>query len=318
MTYLIKTKFEYLVKFLPNSRSRKVRTLIKEGFFYFPLLELNEEEFPLAFIAPTYDSRYKNEQIEFRSFNGQLYKPALNFLYAEEELSEWTLKDCIKYVTPPAAYNSVWGVENESEFFEEGVSVVVEDDKNERISKLFPSCAHPRKIMFDNSIWELTREPRYNVVFYNGFGGYHAPFVTVDPDGPFNANQFDLAVDYILRKSKNDPRVTRESLEKDDDRKIQVFDQKFVTNFKHEVAIISSDPVAFGLELIQLSRLSIDGKLLYSDNISKPTEEEYLSSLVFNDGELTILGTMCMNEKRLELVKDGDYYIARYKVDYFN
>ena len=300
MTYLIKTKFEYLVKFLPNSRSRKVRTLIKEGFFYFPLLELNEEEFPLAFISPTYDSRYKNEQIEYRSFNGQLYKPALNFLYAEEELSEWTLKDCIKYVTPPVAYNSIFGVENESEFFEEGVSVVVEDDKNERISKLFPSCAHPRKIMF-----------------YNGFGGYHTPFVTVDPDGPFNANQFDLAVDYILRKSKNDPRVTRESLEKDDDRKIQVFDQKFVTNFKHEVAIISSDPVAFGLELIRLSRLSIDGKLLYSDNISKPTEE-YLSSLVFNDGELTILGTMCMNEKRLELVKDGDYYIARYKVDYFN
>ena len=200
MTYLIKTKFEYLVKFLPNSRSRKVRTLIKEGFFYFPLLELNEEEFPLAFISPTYDSRYKNEQIEYRSFNGQLYKPALNFLYAEEELSEWTLKDCIKYVTPPVAYNSIFGVENESEFFEEGVSVVVEDDKNERISKLFPSCAHPRKIMFDNSIWELTREPRYDVVFYNGFGGYHAPFVTVDPDGPFNANQFDLAVDYILRK----------------------------------------------------------------------------------------------------------------------
>ena len=263
MTYLIKTKFEYLVKFLPNSRSRKVRTLIKEGFFYFPLLELNEEEFPLAFISPTYDSRYKNEQIEYRSFNGQLYKPALNFLYAEEELSEWTLKDCIKYVTPPVAYNSIFGVENESEFFEEGVSVVVEDDKNERISKLFPSCAHPRKIMFDNSIWELTREPRYNVVFYNGFGGYHAPFVTVDPDGPFNANQFDLAVDYILRNSKNDPRVTKESLEKDDDRKIQVFDQKFVTNFKHEVAIISSDPVAFGLELIQLSRLSIDGRLLY-------------------------------------------------------
>lgn len=316
MTYLIKTKFEYLVKFLPNSRSRKVRTLIKEGFFYFPLLELNEEEFPLAFISPTYDSRYKNEQIEYRSFNGQLYKPALNLMHAEEGTFEWTLKDCIKYVTP--TINSVSRVEDESEFFVEGVSVVVEDGKNERISKLFPSCAHPRKIIFDNSIWELTREPRYNVVFYNGFGGYHAPFVTVDPDGPFNANQFDLAVDYILRKSKNDPRVTKGSLEKDDGRKIQVFEQKFVTNFKHEVAIISSDPVAFGLELIQLSRLSIDGKLLYSDNISKPTEEEYLSSLVFNDGELTILGAMCMNEKRLELVKDGDYYIARYKVDYFN
>lgn len=317
MTYLIKEKFEYLVKFLPNSRSKKVRTLIKEGFFYFPLLELNEEEFPLAFTAPTYDSRYKNEQIEFRSFNGQLYKPALNFLYTEEELSEWTLEDCIKYVTPPVAYNSVFGVKNENEFFVEGVSVVVEDDKNERISKLFPSCAHPRKIIFDNSIWELTREPRYNVVFHNGFTGYQTPFVTVDSDGPFNANQFDLAVDYILRKSKNDPRVTRESLEKDSDRKIQVFNQKFVTNFKHEVAIISSDPVAFGLELIRLSRLSIDGKLLYSDSISKPTEK-YLSSLVFNDGELTILGTMCMDEKRLELVKDGDYYIARYKVDYFN
>lgn len=318
MTYLIKAKFEYLVEFLPNSRSRKVRTLIKEGFFYFPLLELNEEEFPLAFIVPTYDSRYKNEQIEYRSFNGQLYKPALNLMCAEEEASEWTLEDCIKYVTPPTAYR-IFGVKDEREFFVEGESVVVaEQNKNKLISKLFPSCAHPRKIMFDNSIWELTIEPRYNVVFYNGFGRYHAPFVTVDPDGPFNANQFDLAVDYILRKSKNDPRVTRESLEKDDDRKIQVFDQKFVTNFKHEVAIISSDPVAFGLELIQLSRLSIDGKLLYSDNISKPTEEEYLSSLVFNDGELTILGTMCMNEKRLELVKDGDYYIARYKVDYFN
>ena len=315
MTYLIKTKFEYLVKFLPNSRSRKVRTLIKEGFFHFPLLKLNEEEFPLAFIAPTYDSRYKNKQIEYRSFNGQLYKPALNLMHAEEGVFEWTLKDCIKYVTP--TINSVFRVENESEFFVEGVSVVVEDDKNERISKLFPSCAHPRKIMFDNSIWELTREPRYNVVFHNGFTCYQTPFVIIDSDGPFNANQFDLAVDYILRKSKKEPRITKESLEKDNDCKIQVFDQKFVTNFKHEVAIISSDPVAFGLELIQLSRLSIDGKLLYSDNISRPTKE-YLSSLVFNDGELTILGTMCMDEKRLELVKDGDYYIARYKVDYFN
>ena len=315
MTYLIKEKFEYLVKFFPNSRSRKVRTLIKEGFFYFPLLELNEEEFPLAFIAPTYDSRYKNEQIEFRSFNGQLYKPALNLMHAEEGAFEWTLKDCIKYVTP--TINSVFRVEDESEFFVEGVSFVVGDDKNERISKLFPSCAHPRKIMFDNSIWELTREPRYNVVFHNEFTGYQTPFVTVDSDGPFNANQFDLALDYILRKSKHEPRITKEFLEKENDCKIQVFDQKFVTDFKHEVAIISSDPIAFGLELIKLSRLSIDGELLYSDNISKSTEE-YLSSLVFNDGELTILGTMCMDEKRLELVKDGDYYIARYKVDYFN
>ena len=169
--------------------------------------------------------------------------------------------------------------------------------------------------MFNDTLWEVAKEPRYRVAFYNGFGSYHRPLIMVDSDGPFNANQFDLAVDYALKQSKGDGRVTREKLQEDTYRKIVVLDNTFVTGYKHEVAFMSDDPIEFGILLAEEAKLSIDGRLLFNmDGL----DEEYLSSLLFADGVLTPLGSICMERRRLELVKDGNYFIARHKVDYFD
>ena len=83
-------------------------------------------------------------------------------------------------------------------------SIIVKDNKNKNAFLSLKQYMHPRvrTIMFNDTLWEVAKEPRYRVAFYNGFGSYHLPLIMVDSDGPFNANQFDLAVDYALKQSK--------------------------------------------------------------------------------------------------------------------
>ena len=313
MNHLIKVEFEYNVGFLPTARSRKARIAKKRSHFYFPLLEVEESEFKKAFVVPVYDSRYEGGTVEYRSYKGVLYKPMLN-PYNENYPALWTKEDCIRYATPSSYYHNLFLSDYEE--MEEG-SVILSDNKNERIASLLNEYmrSSTRKLMFNYTLWEVTKEPRYRVAFYNGFGSYHRPLIMVDSDGPFNANQFDLAVDYALKQSKGDGRVTREKLQEDTYRKIVVLDDTFVTEYKHEVAFMSDDPIEFGILLAEEAKLSIDGRLLF--NISG-LDEEYLSSLLFADGILTPLGSICMERRRLELVKDGNYFIARHKVDYFD
>ena len=313
MNHLIKVWFEYTVGFLPTARSRKTRVGKKRSFFCFPLLEVDENEFKKAFVVPVYDSRYEGGMVEYRSYKGCLYKPILN-PYNEDCQTEWTKEDCIRYTTPMPYHHDLYLSDYEE--IGEG-SVIVKDDKNKKLSYLLNQYMHPRvrTIMFDDTLWEVAKEPRYRVAFYNGFGSYHLPLIMVDSDGPFNANQFDLAVDYALKQSKGDERVTREKLQEDTYRKIVVLDEKFVTEYKHKVAFMSNNSVEFGLLLAEEAKLSVDGALLSNINV---LDEEYLSSLLFKDGALTPLGSICMVCNRLELVKDGDYFIARHKVDYFD
>lgn len=313
MNHLIKAYFTYAVEFLPTARSRKVRVGKKRSFFYFPLLEVDESEFKKAFVVPVYDSRYEGGIVEYRSYKGHLYKPMLN-PYNEDSPTEWTKEDCIRYITPSPYFHDLYLSDYEK--MGEG-SIILKDDKNKKISYLLNQYMHPRvrTIMFNDTLWEVAKEPRYRVAFYSGFGSYHLPLIMVDSDGPFNANQFDLAVDYALKKSKGDERVTREKLQEETYRKIVVLDDKFVTEYKHKVAFMSDNPIKFGILLAEEARLSMDGRLLFNmDDL----DEEYLSSLLFADGVLTPLGSICMERKRLELVKDGEYFVARRKVDYFN
>ena len=313
MNKLIKAEFEYAVEFLPTARSRKVRVGKKRSYFYFPLLEVDEDEFKPAFIVPTYDSRYEGKVVEYRSYKGYLYKPMLN-PFNENSPMEWTEEDCIRYINPSPYRLDLYLSDYEE--MGEG-SVIVKDKKNERLAYLLNEYMRQgaKKVIFNNALWEVTKEPRYRVAFYSGFGSYHLPLIMVDSDGPFNANQFDLAVDYVLKKSKGDERVTREKIQKDENQKIVILDEKFVTEYKHKVAFMSNNSIEFGLLLAEEARLSMDGSLLFNmDGL----DEEYLSSLLFKDGMLTPLGSICMARKYLELVKDGNYFIARYKVDYFD
>lgn len=313
MNYLIKAEFEYNVGFLPTARSRKARIAKKRSFFYFPFLEVEESEFKKAFLVPVYDDRYEGGIVEYRSYKGVLYKPMLN-PYNKTSPTKWTKEDCIRYVTPSPYHHDLYLSDYEE--IGEG-SIILSDNKNERIASLLNEYMRPstRKLMFNDTLWEVAKEPRYRVAFYNGFGSYHRPLIMVDSDGPFNANQFDLAVDYALKQSKGDGRVTREKLQEDTYRKIVVLDNTFVTGYKHEVAFMSDDPIEFGILLAEEAKLSIDGRLLFNmDGL----DEEYLSSLLFADGVLTPLGSICMERRRLELVKDGNYFIARHKVDYFD
>lgn len=313
MNKLIKVEFEYIVGFLPTARSRKARVGKQRSFFYFPLLEVEESEFKKAFVVPVYDSRYEGGTVEYRSYKGFLYKPMLN-PYNENYPTLWTKEDCIRYATPSSYYHNLYLSDYEEM---EKESIIVKDDKNKMLSYLLNQYMHPRVriIMFNDTLWEVAKEPRYRVAFYNGFGSYHLPLIMVDSDGPFNANQFDLAVDYALKQSKGDERVTKEKLQKETYRKIEVLDDKFVTEYKHKVAFMSDNPIEFGILLAEEAKLSIDGRLLFNmDGL----DEEYLSSLLFADGVLTPLGSICMEPRRLELVKDGNYFIARHKVDYFD
>ena len=312
MNRLIKAYFTYAVDFLPTARSRKARVGKKRSFFYFPLLEVDESEFKKAFLVPVYDSRYEGGTVEYRSYKGCLYKPMLN-PYNESSPTEWTKEDCIRYITPSPYQHDLYLLDNVK--MEEG-SVILSDNKNERIASLLNDYMRPstRKLMFNDTLWEVVKEPRYRVAFYSGFGSYHLPLIMVDSDGPFNANQFDLAVDYALKKSNGDERVTKEKLQEETYRKIVVLDDKFVTEYKHKVAFMSDNPIEFGILLAEEAKLSIDGRLLFNmDGV----DETYLSSLLFADGVLTPLGTACMKRRGLELAKDGEYFIARHKVDYF-
>lgn len=312
MNKLIKVYFEYAVEFLPTARSRKVRVGKKRSFFCFPLLEVDESEFKKAFVVPVYDSRYEGGTVEYRSYKGCLYKPMLN-PYNESSPTEWTKEDCIRYATPSPYHHDLYLSDYKE--MEEG-SVILSDNKNERIASLLNEYMRPgtRKLIFNDTLWEVVKEPRYRVAFYSGFGSYHLPLIMVDSDGPFNANQFDLAVDYALKKSKGDERVTKEKLQEETYRKIVVLDDKFVTEYKHKVAFMSDNPIEFGILLAEEAKLSIDGSLLFNmDGV----DETYLSSLLFADGVLTPLGSACMKRRGLELAKDGEYFIARHKVDYF-
>ena len=88
-----------------------------------------------------------------------------------------------------------------------------------------------------------------------------------------------------------------------------------MTEYKQKVEFLSNTTTDFGILLAVEASLSIDGRLLFNmDGL----DEEYLSSLLFADGVLTPLGSICMERKRLELVKDGNYFIAHHKVDYFD
>ena len=313
MNHLVKVWFEYAVEFLPTARSRKVRVGKKRSFFCYPLLEVDESEFKKAFVVPVYDSRYEGGVMEYRSYKGCLYKPILN-PYNEDCQTEWTKEDCIRYATPTPYCHDLYLSDYEE--MEKG-SIIVKDNKNKMLSYLLKQYMHPRvrTIMFNDTLWEVAKEPRYRVAFYNGFGSYHLPLIMVDSDGPFNANQFDLAVDYALKQSKGDERVTREKLEKETYRKIEVLDDTFVTKYKHKVAFMSDNPIEFGILLAEEAKLSVDGRLLFNmDGL----DEKYLSSLLFADGVLTPLGSICMERRGLELTQDGNYFIARRKVDYFD
>ena len=83
-----------------------------------------------------------------------------------------------------------------------------------------------------------------------------------------------------------------------------------------------NDKVKFALELLRKSDVKIGHITLTSTNVKKADgnclDNDYLTSLVIQNNELTPLGEACMESQRLEMVVEDGCYIARYKVDLFD
>ena len=186
-------------------------------------------------------------------------------------------------------------------------------------------------VLFEDELWEKTLEPKYEVIFPRPFGQVNKPFITIaldgNPNASFNAYQLDAAVAYAMRKHNtriNDRKnnlVTKEELLRYD-KGIEVFEPAFVTDYSYRIAFQDNDKVKFALELLRKSDVKIGHITLTSTNVKKADgnclDNDYLTSLVIQNNELTPLGEACMESQRLEMVVEDGCYIARYKVDFFD
>lgn len=313
MTKLIRVRFDYKVDFYPNKRSRKLRTCKLSDSLLVPVFEAEETEFPLAFSYPT--GYGDNERMEVvRSFNGKLYKRYFNPNAASDKEAyfsalEWHFK-----------YSSEYLYHSDELEYSLSDSVVVNSEKNEVIQKLLDKAMCLIYIFFKGQLWELTNEPRYALSWPISIFDNRDPWLTIEPEGPFNATQLDLAYSYYKKKlleRGSEPKSLDKALPLE--KRIVVHEPSFATSFQHKVYFRYVDEIEFGYHLFELAEICYKGLLSNSPLIEeKSLSRAYIASLVFQNGELTPLGKLCMDKQSVEVLKLDGVYTARLKVDYFD
>ena len=320
MTKLIKNTYSYFFEFYPTKRNRKLRKGMKEDFFFTYLLEVEDKEFPLAFKVHDYRG-----VMDIRSYKGCLYEKTRNPWSSDYT---WTVEESLNYLSERFGYAYA---RSDMEEFNEKTSIIVKDNKNEILAKAMKNSRSGKYVLFEDELWEKTLEPKYEVIFPRPFGQVNKPFITIaldgNPNASFNAFQLDAAVAYAMRKHNtriNDRKnnlVTKEELLRYD-KEIEVFKPAFVTDYSYRIAFQDNDKVKFALELLRKSDVKIGHITLTSTNVKKADgnclDNDYLTSLVIQNNELTPLGEACMESQRLEMVVEDGCYIARYKVDFFD
>ncbi|NQP32397.1 hypothetical protein HO924_09350 [Streptococcus suis] len=312
MTKLIRVRFEYKIDFYPTKRSRKLRTCKLFDSLLVPVFEAEENEFPLAFSYPTgYGDDERTEVI--RSFKGELYKRYFDSNFADNE------KELLDHLQWYFRYSSDYLRYSDESEYDPLASVVVNSERNEVIQKLLDKALCMKYILFKGQLWELTNEPRYALSWPISIFDNSDPWLEIEPKGPFNATQLDLAYSYYKKKllgRGSEPKSLDEALPLE--KRIVVHDPSFVTPYQHKVYFQHVDEIEFGYQLIEIADIRYKGLRNRSPLIEEESlSRAYLASLVFQNGELTPLGKLCMDKQSVEVLKVDGEYIARLKVDYF-
>lgn len=172
----------YIKKYLPSQRHKKVREHQDWSVHTVEILEINEQNFPVAFITKKYESVYENaknyadfENMEgeyrlfdniIRTYNGKLYSlyrvthgaaisiiPESKFQVAHD--LEAPVRSC--YV-------------NKKEDLFSSSSIVVSDNSCEQESKV--EAVAKEFVYFEGAFWRVCTEPRYVVMTF-GLGHNH-------------------------------------------------------------------------------------------------------------------------------------------------
>ncbi|MGQ7508309.1 hypothetical protein ACTGWL_05300 [Streptococcus suis] len=312
MTKLIRVRFDYKVDFYPTKRSRKLRTCKLSDSLLVPVFEAEENEFPLAFSYPTgYGDDERTEII--RSFKGKLYKRYVNSNIVDNE------KELLEHLQWHFRYSSGYLYHSDELEYDPSASVVVTSERNEVIQNLLDQALFRKYILFKGQLWELTSEPRYALSWPISIFDNSDPWLTIEPKGPFNATQLELAYSYYKKKlleRGSEPKSLDEALPLE--KRIVVHDPAFASPYQHKVYFQYVDEIEFGYHLFELAEICYKGLSRHSPLIEeKSLSRAYLASLVFQNGELTPLGKLCMDKQSVEVLKVDGEYIARLKVDYF-
>lgn len=313
MTKLIRVRFAYKVDFYPTKRSRKLRTCELFDSLLVPVFEAEENEFPLAFSYPTgYGDDERTEVI--RSFKGELYKRYFNSNFVDNE------KELLDHLQWHFRYSSGYLYHSDESEYDPLASVVVNSERNEVIQKILDKAMFMKYIFFKGQLWELTNEPKYALSWPISIFDNSDPWLEIEPKGPFNATQLDLAYSYYKKSllgRGSEPKSLDEALPLE--KRIVVHDPAFATPYQHKVYFQYVDEIEFGYQLFKLADIHYKGLLGKSPLIEEESlSRAYLASLMFLNGELTPLGKVCMDKQSVEVLKLDGTYTARLKVDFFD
>ena len=174
-----KIDYTFLQEYLPTKRHRKPRTRSLTRSMTVSIPELQDKEFPVAFIVHDYKSVYEDVESysdfdgkcgdyrmfpeEIRTYNGRLYTPirvthgaAISTVFENPETFLWRLWRIADHYYYCAADN-----------FSEN-SIVVGDNSKEREKEIIKEAEN--YVFHDGKFWELCGEPMYMI---NTFGLGH-------------------------------------------------------------------------------------------------------------------------------------------------
>lgn len=164
---------QYKVEFLPNKRYKKTRCMIKERQVELEIQDLEETEFPIAFIVHEHASIFPNARTykdfngegsyelyseEIRCYDGDLYKPvrismgaAMSTLH-EENVNNVIAFDVVSYC----------GYRDEQFYSDE--SIIQSTNESEILSSMKNTCKKYK--YYDGKFWKRCNEPFYRL--YDG------------------------------------------------------------------------------------------------------------------------------------------------------
>lgn len=175
---LFNIEFWNMEKYLPTKRHRKLRERYVKNSVDVEIKEVNEKEFPIAFIVHDYQMVYENAKSysdfngngdyrmfseEIRTYNGNLYMPVRVMHGAAISLCFESLDYIKKQIEDYAPY---W--KGGEEFTEE--SIIMEDSIAECQENIFRKAED--YIIYDGKVWKTCGEPMYNITTF-GLGHNH-------------------------------------------------------------------------------------------------------------------------------------------------
>jgi len=215
-TLTIGRTYDFVQKYRPTKRHKVARERRMTTCTDINYKMLEEREFPVAMVVENHqyfvegaktweevhdgESDFRIVSDELRTFEGRLFK-ARRISYGEVVSSEYVSPDTLVEI---ARENSGYvHVEEAAVLYEEGKSLVVSDDRNER-AKTFQDAAD-NIIIFDNKIWDATSEPMYLILTF-GLGHNHGGtgfFIewfyneNISVENYFRADQREEAIAYF-------------------------------------------------------------------------------------------------------------------------